>query len=81
MYSPLPQSKVQEVLSAIGCVLAVGFLALLLVPGSPGMLDTPALVALVVRVLLAVAYYFIMMKRMKNVPEDVTQEKLLQLHA
>lgn len=45
------------------------------------MLDTPALVALVVRVLLAVANYFIMMKRMKNVPEDVTQEKLLQLHA
>ena len=45
------------------------------------MLDAPALVALVVWVLLGVAYYFIMMKRMKNVPEDVTQEKLLQLHA
>ena len=81
MDTPLPRSKVQEVLSAIGCVLAVGFLALLLVPGSPGMLDTPALVALVVWVLLGVAYYFIMMKRLKDVPEDVTQEKLLQLHA
>ena len=81
MDSPLPQSKVQEVLSAIGCVLAVGFLALLLVPGSPGMLDTPALEALVLWVLLGVAYYFIIMKRLKNVPVDVTQEKLFQLRS
>src|SRR5699024_12234783 len=33
MDNPLQRSKVQEALSAIGCVLAVGFLALLLVPG------------------------------------------------
>lgn len=81
MDSPVRPSKTQEALSLVGCVLAVGFLALLLVPGSPGLLDTPALIALAVWIVLGVVYYFLMMRRLKHIPEEVTKQKLLQLRA
>ena len=81
METPIPRSKVHEILGAAGCVLALCFLALLLVPGSPGMLDTPALIALIGWVVLGVLYYILMMRRLKDVPEGVTQNKLLKLRA
>lgn len=81
MISPVAKSKVQEVLSAIGCILSVCFLALLLVPGSPGMLSSPALIALVVWVVLGALYYSLMMRRLRDVPEELSQSKLLELRA
>lgn len=81
MKQHLPASRAQQFFSALGCGLSVCFLVLLLVPGSPGMLAKPALVALLVWVLLGAIYYCRMMRRLKNVPVEVTQEKLLYLRA
>ncbi|MGP5629388.1 APC family permease [Corynebacterium casei] len=81
MKHPLPISRLQQFISATGCVLSICFLALLLVPGSPGMLDGPALIALLVWLIVGAIYYVLMMRRLKNVSIEVTQEKLLQLRA
>lgn len=79
MQESVPVSRIQQVVSAVGCILAVCFLALLLIPGSPGMLATPALIALIVWVLLGFVYYVLMMRRLRNVSESETQDKLLAL--
>lgn len=46
-------------IGAAGCVLAIGFLLILLVPGSPGALGIPSLMALGCWLLFGVVFFFI----------------------
>lgn len=79
MESSVPKSKIHEILGLIGCVLAICFLALLIVPGSPGVLAAPAYVALVVWVVLGILFYLAQRKKLEGIPEDVTLNKLISL--
>lgn len=54
-------------------------LALLIVPGSPGVLATPAYVALVVWVVLGILFYLAQRKNLEGIPEEVTLKKLVAL--
>src|SRR5699024_9729608 len=65
MESSVPKSKIHEILGLIGCVLAVCFLALLIVSGSPGVLAAPAYVALVVWVVLGILFYLAQRKNLR----------------
>lgn len=51
------RSGPRKVLSALGAAVGVGFVLLLLVPGSPAQLGTPSLVALAAWVLLGLAFF------------------------
>lgn len=51
--------RAQEIYGIVGCLLSVVFLALLLVPGSPGMLGTESLVAMAVWLVAGVAFYLL----------------------
>lgn len=79
MESSVPKSKINEVLGLIGCMLAVWFLALLVVPGSPALLAPPAYIALIVWIVLGVLFYFIQRTRLKDIPEEFTLNKLISL--
>ncbi|WP_070432676.1 APC family permease [Corynebacterium sp. HMSC06D04] len=46
MTEPIAPNKFYEYFALAGCILSVGFLALLFVPGSPGVLGTAPLIAL-----------------------------------
>lgn len=57
MRQAVPVSPVRMILGAAGCVVAVGFLLLLLVPGSPGALGQESLLALVCWLALGVVLF------------------------
>ena len=50
-------SSLKKVLSVLGATTAVGFMALLLVPGSPALLGPQSMTALVVWVILGLAFF------------------------
>ncbi|WP_158011569.1 hypothetical protein [Corynebacterium sp. HMSC068H04] len=54
------------------------FLALLFVPGSPGMLGTAPLIALVVWVVLGLASWAIKSRQLKDEPPEETAELILE---
>lgn len=59
MPKPIAPNKFYEYFALAGRILSVGFLALLFVPGSPGMLGTAPLIALVVWIVLGLASWAI----------------------
>ena len=69
MAKPIAPSKSYEYFALAGCILSVGFLALLFVPGSPGVLGTAPLIALVVWIVLGLASWSIKSCQLKDVPE------------
>lgn len=79
MDSSIPKSRIHEILGLLGCILAFCFLALLVIPGSPGMLAPPALIALIVWVILGLLFYFVQRRKLKAVPEQETMSKLTSL--
>lgn len=54
----------------VGCLLAGGFLALLLVPGSPGQLGIQPLSALIFWAILGIVFYFIRRKSYYALPDE-----------
>lgn len=68
MPKPIAPNKLYEYFALAGCILSVGFLALLFVPGSPGMLGTAPLIALVVWIVLGLASWAIKSRQLKDVP-------------
>lgn len=58
----------KKVLSLVGALCAIGFLCLLIVPGSPGFLATPAWVALLVWALLGILFYLVRGKAYRDIP-------------
>ena len=78
MPKPIAPNKFYEYFALAGCILSVGFLALLFVPGSPGMLGTAPLVALVVWIVLGLASWAIKSRQLKNVPPEETAALVLE---
>lgn len=75
---PIAPSKVYEFFAPAGCILSVGFLALLFVPGSPGVLGTAPLIALVVWILLGLASWAVKSRQLKEVPPEKTASLVLE---
>ena len=75
MPEPSAPSTFYEYFALAGYILSVGFLALLFVPGSPGMLGTAPLIALVVWIVLGLASWAIKSRQLK----DVAPEKMASL--
>lgn len=48
-----------QAIGLVGCVFSIGFLLLLLVPGSPGALGMPSLIALGAWLLAGIAFFFV----------------------
>ncbi|MDO4821164.1 MAG: APC family permease [Rothia sp. (in: high G+C Gram-positive bacteria)] len=57
MSSEVTPSPAHKVIAVLGCMFSLGFLCLLLVPGSPGQLTAPSFIALVFWVVLGVVFY------------------------
>lgn len=57
MKERFPRNKLQLTYGLAGCVLSVGFLALLLIPSSPGALGTESLIALTVWCVAGLCFY------------------------
>ena len=77
MPKPIAPSKFYEYFALAGCILSIGFLALLFVPGSPGMLGTAPLIALVVWVVLGLASWAVKSRQLKGVPPEKTAAMIL----
>ncbi|MTE11144.1 APC family permease [Corynebacterium aurimucosum] len=77
MPKPIAPNKFYEYFALAGCILSVGFLALLFVPGSPGMLGTAPLIALAVWIVLGLASWAIKSRQLKDVPPEETAALVL----
>ena len=78
MPKPIAPNKFYEYFALAGCILSVGFLALLFVPGSPGMLGTAPLIALVVWLVLGLVTWAIKSRQLKDVPPEETASLILE---
>ncbi len=78
MPKPIAPNKFYEYFALVGCILSVGFLALLFVPGSPGMLGTAPLIALVVWIVLGLASWATRSRQLKDVPPEGTAALILE---
>lgn len=77
MSKAIAPNKFYEYFALAGCVLSIGFLALLFVPGSPGMLGTAPLIALVVWIVLGLASWAIKRRQLEDVPPEETAALIL----
>ena len=77
MTKPTTPSKFYEYFALAGCILSVAFIALLFVPGSPGMLGTAPLIALVIWTLLGLVSWIIKSRQLKDVPPEKTASLIL----
>ena len=78
MPKPITLNKFYEHFALAGCILSVGFLAMLFVPCSPGMLGTAPLIALVVWIVLELASWSIKSRQLKDVPPEETAALILE---
>ena len=62
MSAAQPASRRLQFVGILGCLFAIGFLLLLLVPGSPGALGTPSLIALGVWLAAGVMFFLVRRK-------------------
>lgn len=70
-------SSVKKVLSILGAITALGFMALLLVPGSPALLGPQSMTALVVWVVLGLAFFVSRRSHFKELSDDRVDELVL----
>lgn len=78
MPKPIAPNKFYEYFALAGCILSIGFLALLFVPGSPGMLGTAPLIALVVWIVLGLVSWAVKSRQLKDVPPEKTASLILE---
>ncbi len=78
MSKPIAPNKFYEYFALAGCILSIGFLALLFVPGSPGMLGTAPLIALVVWIVLGLVSWAVKSRQLKDVPPEKTAALILE---
>jgi amino acid transporter len=60
----------EKTLALLGTVSSVGFLGLLLIPGSPGFLGLPSWIALIVWEILGIVFYLVRGKKYQKIPKD-----------
>ena len=78
MTEPIAPNKFYEYFALAGCILSVGFLMLLFVPGSPGVLGTAPLIALGGWIVLGLASWAIKSRQLKDVPPEETARLILE---
>ena len=78
MTQPIAPNKFYEYFALAGCILSIGFLALLFIPGSPGRLGAAPLIALVVWIVLGLASWTIKSRQLKDVPPERTASLILE---
>ncbi|MCT1557709.1 APC family permease [Helcobacillus massiliensis] len=67
--------------AVLGCVLSVVFLALLFIPGSPGQLDTPPLIALAIWIAIGFVFYLSRRRALNATTEEEMDRLVLGEHA
>lgn len=77
MKSRTAKSTVQKVIGLLGCVLAIAFLGLLLIPGSPGALGSQSLIALAIWFVLGVMTYISRRKEIQSISEEELDKSIL----
>lgn len=78
MTKPIEPNKFYELIALAGCILSVAFMALLFIPGSPGMLGTAPLIALVVWIVLGLASWSVKRRQLRDVPPEKTASLILE---
>lgn len=78
MTKPIEPNKFYELIALAGCILSVAFMALLFIPGSPGMLGTAPLIALVVWIVLGLASWSVKHRQLRDVPPEKTASLILE---
>lgn len=68
----------QAVLALLGCALAVGFLGLLLIPGSPGLLSQQSLAMLVLWAVVCSLIYVSMRKSIRELSDDQIEKAIFR---
>lgn len=66
----LDVAPLKKSIALLGSIFSIGFLLLLLAPGSPAQLETPSLIALVVWIVLGFALFMMMFKKYKSYTKD-----------
>lgn len=69
---------IMRAVAGLGAVLALGFLLLLFVPGSPGQLGAQPLIALVVWVVLGAIFYLTRHRALADMPAEELEEVVLK---
>lgn len=72
------RTKLAKVIAIVGAVLSVGFLLLLIVPGSPGALATEPLVALAAWVVLGIVFFVLRKPAVDEMPEEQLEQVILE---
>lgn len=72
------RTKLVKVLALVGAVLSIGFLLLLIVPGSPGALATEPLVALAAWVVLGIVFFVLRKPAVDEMPEEQLEQVILE---
>jgi amino acid transporter len=63
-------APVKKTLALLGSFFCIGFLVLLLVPGSPAFMGVQAVIALVIWILLGIAFYFVRKRVFHEIPKE-----------
>ncbi|UOQ91874.1 APC family permease [Halobacillus shinanisalinarum] len=66
----LAVSPFKKFMTLLGVISSLGFLLLLIVPGSPGFLGTPSWVALFIWVILGLIFYSVKRKDLASIPKE-----------
>ena len=60
----------KKIIALIGSIFSIGFLLLLLTPGSPAQLKTPSLIALIIWIVLGIVFFMIMIRQYSAYSKD-----------
>lgn len=72
------RTKLAKVIAIVGAVLSVGFLLLLIVPGSPGALATEPLIALAAWVVMGIVFFVLRKPAVDEMPEKELEQVILE---
>ena len=72
------RTKLAKVIAIVGAVLSVGFLLLLIVPGSPGALATEPLIALAAWVVMGIVFFVLRKPTVDEMPEEQLEQVILE---
>ncbi len=70
-------APVKKFVALLGSLCSIGFLCLLLIPGSPGFLEGPAWIALLIWIALGFVFYVIYGREYLQIPKDELDHKIL----
>ncbi|WP_208109950.1 hypothetical protein [Brachybacterium sp. AG952] len=72
------RTKLAKMIAIVGAVLSVGFLLLLIVPGSPGALATEPLIALAAWVVMGIVFFVLRKPTVDAMPEKELEQVILE---